>query len=316
VTATQRLHDRAPGDRLLLVVLAVLIVGAPSVFLRTTMLPFYIPQLTLFWVTAVAVLLVGVYRVALSGVLDRGPRSLTVASGAFVSALVLTSVVSPQPWVAITGLPVRGAGAFTYVLCLVLLHAVFGLTRRRSTEPLLWAFVCTHGLVVLYALLQAYGLDPVSWGADTGYIGNLVFSTLGNSNFSSGYVGLTMPLLVWVAFGAPYPFTARMAAGAMVGASMIALIHLNSFQGQVAALLACAVLVQWAMTRGREGRFVAALIVLPVATVIAVMPLVLHTASGLSLFGVMAATAGCAAIGVFQDRPRMAPTNSEPTEAT
>ena len=316
MTATQRRHDRAPGDHLLLVALAILIVGTPSVFLRTTMMPFYIPQLTFFWVIAVAVLLVGVYRVAVSGVLDRGPRSLTIASAAFVSALVLTSVVSPQPWVAITGLPVRGAGAFTYVLCLVLLHAVFGLTRRRSTEPLLWAFVCTHGLVVLYGLLQAYGLDPISWGADTSYIGNLVFSTLGNSNFSAGYVGLTMPLLVWVAFGAPYSPWTRMAAGATVGASMIALIHLDSFQGQVAAVLACAVLVQWAMTRGREGRFVATLIALPVAAVIAVMPLVLHAASGLLLFGVVAATAGCAAVGVLQDRTRMAPTNNGPAEAT
>jgi hypothetical protein len=101
---------RAPGDRVLLGLLIVLIVGVPTIFLRTTFTTFDVPQLTLLWVLAVAVGLVGVYRVVVSGVIERGPRVLTVASAAFLTALVLTSVLSDQPWVAFTGLTVRGAG--------------------------------------------------------------------------------------------------------------------------------------------------------------------------------------------------------------
>ncbi len=90
--------------------LGVMVVGVPTVFLRTAFTTFDVPQLTLLWVLAVAVVLVGVYRVLVTGVVERGPLALTVASVAFLAALVLTSVFSDQPWVAFTGLTVRGAG--------------------------------------------------------------------------------------------------------------------------------------------------------------------------------------------------------------
>lgn len=316
MSVLQRRTGPVPGDRLLLAVLIVLIVGTPTVFLRTVMRPFTVPQITFLWAVAVVILFIGFYRVAVSGVFYRGPLPLTVASGTFVAALVTTTIVSPQPWVAFTGLSARGAGALTYLLCIALLHAAYGLSRRRSAEPLVLAFVTTHALVVLYALLQAYGLDPILWGVDASQVGNLVFSTLGNANFSSGYVGLTLPLLVWVAFGSPYPPVARVAGGAAIGASVVALVYLNSFQGQVAALAALAVLVQWAMTRGRQGRLLAGLTVLPVAVVIAGLPLVLVAPGELPLLGVMAALAACTGFGVLHDRKSVNRMNGEPDEAT
>jgi len=100
------------------------------------------------------------------------------------------------------------------------------------------------------------------------------------------------------------------AGGAAIGASVVALVHLNSFQGQVAALVALAVLVQWAMTRGRGDRLVAVLVVISVAAVIAALPLVFNAPRGLSLFAVMAA------LGVRHDRKRATRTNGEPDEAT
>ena len=308
--------DPVPGDRLLLIVLVVLIVGTPTVFLRTVMLSFTIPQITFLWVAAVLVLALVLYRIAVGGELDRGPMPYLVAASSFAVGLVLTTIVSSQPWVAFTGLPARGAGAFTYLLCLVVLHAVYGLTRRRSSEPLVLAFVATHALIVFYALLQAYGVDPVTWGADLTHIGVLVFSTMGQANFSSGYVGLTLPLLVWVGFGSPYPPAARVAGGAAVGASVVALVYFGSFQGYVAAMVAVVVLLQWAITRDRGDRLVAVLVVLPVAAAIAGLPLVL-TAPGLALlFGVMAATAVCAGLGVLYDRQRVNRTSDATDEAT
>ena len=131
----------AAGDRVLLGLLIVLIVGVPTVFLRTTFTTFDISQITLLWVLAVSVGLVGVYRFLVAGVVELGPLTLTVASAAFLGALLLTSVLSDQPWVSFTGLTVRGAGAISYGLCLVLLHVVYRLGRRRSLQPLVLAFV-------------------------------------------------------------------------------------------------------------------------------------------------------------------------------
>ena len=292
---------RAPSDRVLLGLLGVMVVGVPTVFLRTAFTTFDVPQLTLLWVLAVAVVLVGVYRVLVTGVVERGPLALTVASVAFLAALVLTSVFSDQPWVAFTGLTVRGAGAVTYGLCLGLMHAVYRLGRRGSLKPLVLAFIGAHGLVVFYALMQAYELDPFTWG-----VGNLstgpIFSTLGNANFSSGYVGLTLPLLVWMAFGSRLPVVLRVVGGAGVGASSVALAYLNSFQGDVAALVAIAVLGQWAWLRGRRDRLVAVAVVLPVAAVIAGVPLMLDTPAKGTLLSLTAVLGVCAGLGTWWDR--------------
>ena len=278
-----------------------MVVGVPTVFLRTAFTTFDVPQLTLLWVLAVAVVLVGVYRVLVTGVVERGPLALTVASVAFLAALVLTSVFSDQPWVAFTGLTVRGAGAVTYGLCLGLMHAVYRLGRRGSLKPLVLAFIGAHGLVVFYALMQAYELDPFTWG-----VGNLstgpIFSTLGNANFSSGYVGLTLPLLVWMAFGSRLPVVLRVVGGAGVGASSVALAYLNSFQGDVAALVAIAVLGQWAWLRGRRDRLVAVAVVLPVAAVIAGVPLMLDTPAKGTLLSLTAVLGVCAGLGTWWDR--------------
>ncbi len=298
------LQDRlpcAPGDRALLSLLIILIVAVPTVFVRTTFTTFDAPQLTLLWVLAVAIALIGVYRVLVSGVVERGPQMLTLASVAFLSALVITSVLSDQPWVAFTGLTVRGAGAVTYGLCLILMHAVYRLGRRRSLESLLLAFVGAHGLVVLYALMQAYGLDPFTWGAGILYVGP-VFSTLGNPNFSAGYVGLTLPLVVWVAFGSRFPVVLRVIGGAGVGASSVALAYLNSFQGDVAALAAIAVLGQWVWQRGRRDRLVAVAIVLPVAAVITGVPLMLDTPAKGTLLSLAVVSGACAGLGTWWDR--------------
>jgi len=300
-SGTESALTPAPGDRLLLGLLIVLIVGVPTVFLRTTFTTFDVPQLTVLWVLAVAVALVGAYRVLVTGVVERGPLVLTVTSASFLAALVLTSVLSEQPWVAFTGLTVRGAGAITYGLCLVLMHAVYRLGRRRSLQPVVLAFVVAHALVVLYALLQAYGLDPFTWGAGILYVGP-VFSTLGNPNFSAGYVGLTLPLVVWVAFGSRFPVVLRVVGGAGVGASSVALVYLNSFQGDVAALASIAVLGQWVWQRGRRYRLLAVAVVLPVAAVITGVPLMLDTPAKGTLLSLTAVLGVCAGLGTWWDR--------------
>ncbi len=49
-----------------------------------------------------------------------------------------------RPWVAFTGLTVRGAGSITYGFCLGMLHAVYRLGRRGSLQPLVLAIVGGH----------------------------------------------------------------------------------------------------------------------------------------------------------------------------
>ena len=51
-----------PGDRLLLALLIVAIVGVPTFFFQGSLRIFVVPQVVLLWTVAVAVLLVGRYH--------------------------------------------------------------------------------------------------------------------------------------------------------------------------------------------------------------------------------------------------------------
>ena len=264
----------APTDGLLTFLIIVLIVGTPTVFYRKMFFPFQLTQLTVFWLLAVGVLFLGAYRVVLVGAFDRGPRLLNLASAVFAVALALSVTLSPQPWAAFSGLTARGAGAFSYLLCLILLHTVFGLGRRRQLDSLVLAFVWAHLTVVFYALLQAYGLDPIDWTGSDLYVGTSVFSTLGNANFSAGFLGLTLPLLLWVPFGSTYSILLRVAGGVGVGLSALALIHFGSFQGNVSGVVALTVLVLWVRQHSRQDWPKATLVALPFAVVILASALV------------------------------------------
>lgn len=292
--ATQTLGSKpAPGDRLLQALLIVAIVGVPTFFLQESLSVFVIPQVVLLWTVAVAVLLVALYRIAVTGGIERGPTVVSVASGSFLAALVVSSVLSSQTWVALTGLTVRGAGAITYGLCVGLLHAVFRLGKRRSLEPLVNAFVVVHVAVVAYALLQAYGLDPWSWTQTADKYYGPVFSTLGNSNFSAGFVALTLPLLVWVPFGSTHRPLIKVGSGAMIGASAVALSYLSAAQGYVTALVAVGVLANWVFGRD-SSRPVAVLTILPVAVVVGGLPILFDDPSIGLLLIAMAVVAACA----------------------
>jgi len=291
----------APGDTLLVWLLIVLIVGVPSIFYRKLFFTFQMPQLTLFWLVATVVILVGAYRVVLTGAIDRGPGSLALASVAFAAALSMSTVLSPQPWAALTGLTARGAGALSYGFCLLILHSVYGLVRRRRPEPLVLAMISASLIVAGYTLLQAYGMDPVDWAGDEAYVGSLVFSTLGNANFSSGFLGLMMPLVVWVPFGSSCSGNWKIVGGAAVGASALALVHLNSFQGNVAAGSSVLVLVLWVLSRDNRDRVVATLVVVPVAATLVASAVVQSTTGVVTLFVFTVVPATCAVVAIKWD---------------
>ena len=244
-TVSQLFRNSSTGDRLLCCVLVLLIVGTPTVFYRSMFYTFYLPQLTLFWVASVLIFLIAVQQKFLYGKTEKSPISIKVSLGAFIGSLLIVSILSSQSWVSFTGLTARGAGAFSYILCVIIFYSVFKLGGRKPTDFLIWTFISTHAIVVLYALLQAFDLDPIDWGIETQQVGIQVFSTLGNANFSAGYVGITIPLVIWAAFGSDFRPVIKTICGALLGGSTIALVNFGSTQGDLVALFSLVVVFHW-----------------------------------------------------------------------
>ncbi len=258
---------------LVTVTLLAVIVAVPTIMWR----PVFNQEILKATVLVVLVLVLVAlrsYRVVAAGFFERAPRLLMWSTAAFAGALVVTSMLSPQPWVAFTGAPVRGIGAVTYLACLVLLGGVFRDYRKRSVEPLLSAFLAAHAVVVGYALLQSFGADPFSW-IDKMAIGGFVSSTLLNPNFSSSFVAITLPLVVRHQFNPSLRPAYRVVAAAAVPVSLAAIAFMDSFQAQLAAFTALLVPVVWVMQQPGRRRFEALLHTAPTAVTIVLLPVLL-----------------------------------------
>jgi hypothetical protein len=214
------------------------------------------------------------YRAVAHGSFESGPRLLSWATVAFISALLVTTIFSAQQWVALTGAPGRGMGAISYMACLAVFHGVFRDFRHRSVEPLLTAFLVAHAVVGGYALVQAYGGDPNTWMQQMAF-GGFVSSTLGNPNFSSAFLAISLPLLVRCQFILSYHPAFRVVTAVALAVSLAAIAFMDSFQSQLAVLTALFVPAVWVFQHRGQRRLEAMLHVAPMAATIVVLPVLL-----------------------------------------
>jgi hypothetical protein len=214
------------------------------------------------------------YRAVARGCFESGPRLLSWATVAFISALLVTTVFSSQKWVALTGAPVRGMGAISYLACLAVFHGVLRDFRHRSVESLLMAFLVAHAVVGGYALVQAYGVDPNVWMQQMAF-GGFVSSTLGNPNFSSAFLAISLPLLVRCQLTPYYHPAFRVVTSVALAMSMAAIAFMDSFQSQLAVLTALFVPAVWVLQHHGQRRLEAILHVAPMAATIVVLPVLL-----------------------------------------
>ena len=272
VVRTEKRDTAVTGRAVTVAYLAVIVVVPTIMWKAASNLE--ILKVTVLVVLVLVLVLLRSCRVVTAGFFERAPRLLMWSTAAFAGALVVTSFLSPQPWVAFTGAPVRGIGAVTYLACLVLLGGVFRDYRKRSVEPLLSAFLAAHAVVVGYALLQSFGADPFSW-MDKMAIGGYVSSTLLNPNFSSSFVAITLPLVVRHQFNPSLRSAYRVVAATAVPISLAAIAFMDSFQSQLAAFTALLVPVVWVMQQPTRRRFEALLHTVPTAVTIVLLPVLL-----------------------------------------
>lgn len=229
---------------------------------------------TVFILLVLLLVTLRAYRAVACGSFESGPQLLSWATVAFISALLVTTLLSAQHWVALSGAPVRGMGAISYMACLAVFHGVFRDYRNRSVEPLLMAFLVAHAVVAGYALVQAYGADPSTWMQQMAF-GGFVSSTLGNPNFSSAYLAISLPLLVRCQLTPSYHPAFRVATSAVLAMSMAAIAFMDSFQSQLAVVMALFVPAVWVLQHRGQRRLEAVLHVAPMAATILVMPVLL-----------------------------------------
>jgi O-antigen ligase len=113
---------------------------------------------------------------------------------AYGAAAILATLLSMDRDLSLWGSLDRQQGLLTILAYLALAGVVATRLRAWSqAHRLLRVLVWASAPVVLYALIQALGLDPIRWSTDA-Y--SPVFSTVGRSNFLGSYLLLIVPLTV------------------------------------------------------------------------------------------------------------------------
>jgi O-antigen ligase/cytochrome c-type biogenesis protein CcmH/NrfG len=188
-------------------------------------------KLSLLVFLVIGLVAVSVWRV-LDGAVMVTPPARTLVPLGLVLALGLVAVAtSDMHWQSLYGVYGRASGYVLYLASGLLLLFTVRTVTSASAWRVLRAIVVGGVLVAVYAILQKRGMDPIDWASVYG--ATATTSTLGNSNFVSGYVGITLPLAAWFAI-TDRTWMRWVGAGGSL-ALLGALIATRSAQGFVAA---------------------------------------------------------------------------------
>jgi O-antigen ligase len=108
-------------------------------------------------------------------------------AGLFALGLLVSTVATDVKYTAIFGELRRNNGSLSYFAMLILTVAGSLVFNLKSSSRYFKFFGITGLLLAFYGILQGLGADPVGWKIDY----NPFITTLGNPNFTSGFLGLS-----------------------------------------------------------------------------------------------------------------------------
>ncbi len=194
--------------------------GVPVLFLRSTNDPFNLPKLALL-LSVVGVAAAALAIEALQG--RRFPALAIMRAPALALAipLLIATALSPYRWWSLLGEYQRFQGLIPHLLVIALGLLVAASFPGEARTPAHW-FSLAGAIAGGYSVLQYLGVDLFEWGAQVGG-GVEVTSTLGNTNFSGGFLAICLPVAVslWLMERSPKRFlvAALIAGGVLVSFS-------------------------------------------------------------------------------------------------
>jgi O-antigen ligase len=185
--------------------------------------------------------------------------------GLFGSCLVIATLATDVKYTAIFGEYHRNNGFLSY-FAMIILMAAGSLVFNLNSASRYFIFFGTVGLLLsFYGIVQGLGADPVNWIIDY----NPFVTTLGNPNFTSGFLGLSGIAILYLVFNAK---DRKYQAGYAVSllANLYILWRSGSIQGLFGFAIGATLLVlvkQWIVNKryGQIGLAIAAIAGTPVA---------------------------------------------------
>ena len=118
---------------------------------------------------------------------NKGQQVSLAVIGIFFICLTIATIATDVSYTAIYGEFHRNNGFLSYAAMTVLMAASTVAFNLKSSDKFLKYFSAVSFLITGYGLFQVIGKDPIDWVAEY----SPVITTLGNPNFTSGFLGLS-----------------------------------------------------------------------------------------------------------------------------
>lgn len=164
----------------------------------------------------------------------------------FAVAVAAATVVSAEPARSAAGASGARTGLALYLSCAVIAIATATVFRADTAHLAVRALLASAVPVVMYAGVQWRGADPLAWRTQPGA---QIFSTLGNSNFMSAWLGIVVVLAVWGAMTRTWSPAWRGASGALAATGFGLAVVSGSVQGPLACVAGTVLLLMTARRR-------------------------------------------------------------------
>lgn len=232
-------------------ILAAAIFLTASLFVSDALDPVNVVKLVALMVCAVAVAALAAARVIRLRIvrLPVGPGA--IAGLAFLASLVAATAVAPRTATAVYGALGRNSGLLAYGAALVLFVMGLRVLDVRSTHWVALGLLAAGVFTGTYGLLQYVGIDAVGWNNPF----NPIIAAMGNPDFASAYLGITLPVAVWAAlwtgWAPPWRILSAVWAAMLAGTAALS----GAVQGPLAASAGLAVLLlAWLLDRSGRVR--------------------------------------------------------------
>ena len=176
--------------------LLILVFFLPLVFNPNFQDAFALPKVTFAKVLVFTMVLAWVVKMIEKGTEEKKVHlvksSLNLPIVAFLLVSVFIALHSINPKISLQGMYMYRFAGLSSIIIYVLIYflAINNLTTEKI-EKMVLAIVLGGGLVVLYAMLQHFGIDFFKWNRSWQ---ERVWSTFGNPNFLSAYLVMVIPL--------------------------------------------------------------------------------------------------------------------------
>ncbi|TMQ60245.1 MAG: hypothetical protein E6K76_02660 [Candidatus Eisenbacteria bacterium] len=172
----------------------------------------------------------------------------------FLLSAAASTLTSSNPAKSLHGAPDSTAGLVVACSTAIVYFVSRSVSRGRAALLVRYARAAgfASSIASCYALIQLAGLDPLSWGRTATFGGDVrIFGTLGHPNMLGAYLGMTVPLVLWLAIRARSG--AERALWAFVGTISVVVIAATLSRGAWLGLGAG--MIAWGLLRlrGRNG---------------------------------------------------------------